>query len=410
MVPSSEAFLHAGGSARPRTRVLFIVGSLAGGGAERIVAHLVRHLDPAEFDARVGLLWRHGEYLDQFADDQLVVARLAHGWIPYRDPMAWWQLVPSLALVPLQQREIVRRFRPHIVVTVTKSMNIAARFSLAFARNGLKWIVREGNNTGEMIDRESPNGLVRALQNLAVRLTYRRADRVVAISDGVGRALGRRFGLDPRRLSTIYNAVDVLAVQAKAAEPVHPLPGGPFLVAAGRLVDQKGFDVLVRAFATHLAAQNVSLIILGDGPNRSALTDLVRACGLEDRVLLPGFVQNPWAYFARAAAFVSSARWEGFGNVIVEAMASGAPVVATDCEFGPGEIVRHGESGLLVPVDDVPALGRALASVVGDAGLAARLSEGARQRARDFDVARMTRAYARNGVARPVVDSSTGSV
>ena len=154
---------------RERTRVLFVLGSMAGGGAERIVAHLVKHLNRDEFDARAGLLWRHGDYLDQFEDSELVVTRLAHGWIPYRDQPRWWQLLPSLALVPLQQREIVRRFRPHIVVTVTKSMNIAARFSLAFAgRRDLAWVVREGNNTGAMIDDESPGGFLRALQNFAV--------------------------------------------------------------------------------------------------------------------------------------------------------------------------------------------------------------------------------------------------
>src|SRR4029077_9845599 len=172
-----------------------------------------------EFDARAGLLWRHGDYLDQFEDSELVVTRLAHGCIAYRDQPLWWQLLPSLAIVPLQQRDIVRRFRPHIVVTVTKSMNIAARFSLAFAgRRDLAWVVREGNNTGAMIDDESRGGILRALQNFAVTTSYRRADRVVAISDGVGDALSRRFAIDSKRVSTIHNAVDVVAVRVRAEE------------------------------------------------------------------------------------------------------------------------------------------------------------------------------------------------
>src|SRR5262245_49953891 len=236
MVPSTESLLHAATGRRERTRVLFVLGSVAGGGAERIVAHLVKHVDRDEFDARVGLLWRHGDYLDQFADAELVVARLAQGWIPYRDQPRWWQLVPSLALVPLQQREIVRRFHPHIVVTATKSMNIAARYALAFANRGeLRWVVREGNNTGAMIDHESPGGLIRRVQNFAVRSAYRRADRVVAISNGVGDALSRRFGIDPARLTTIHNAVDVAAVRTRATEPAPALPRQPFVVAAGRL-------------------------------------------------------------------------------------------------------------------------------------------------------------------------------
>jgi glycosyltransferase involved in cell wall biosynthesis len=379
-----------------RTRVLFVLGSVAGGGAERIVSHLVKHLDPEQFDARVGLLWRHGDYLDEFAESDLIVARLAQGWIPYRDPPRWWQLLPSLALVPLQQREIVRRFQPHVVVTVTKSMNIAARFSLPLAgRRSLTWIVREGNNTGAMIDNESGAGWRRALQAFAVRTAYRKADRVVAISDGVGEALSRRFHIEAKRVRTIHNAVDVAAVQARATETMSDLPNRPFIVAAGRLVHQKGFDLLIRAFAEKLATREIALIILGEGPERAALQQLTERLGLEERVQLMGFRANPWSYFARAAAFVCSSRWEGFGNVIIEAMACGTPIIATDCDFGPREIVRHGDSGLLVPAGDVEALGDAMRSVVDDRSLAARLADGARRRADDFDVAHMVHAYQR---------------
>jgi glycosyltransferase involved in cell wall biosynthesis len=383
-------------SARERTRVLFVLGSAAGGGAERIVTHLVKHLNRQEFEARAGLLWRHGDYLDQFADDEVMIAKTAEGWIAYRDQPRWWQLVPALALVPLQQREIVRRFRPHIVVTVTKSMNIAARVALAFAgRRQLAWVVREGNNTGAMIDNESPTRAIAAIQDFAVRTAYRGADRVVAISDGVGAALSRRFGLDARSVTTIHNAVDVATVSRRSREqPVHA-PNGPFIAGAGRLVDQKGFDLLIRAFARSVASQHVSLVIVGEGPQRATLEALARREGVADRVHLPGFVENPWSYFARAAAFVCSSRWEGFGNVIVEAMACGAPVVSTDCDFGPREIVRHNESGLLVRVDNVEALGTAIASVLTDRALAIRLADGGKRRACEFGVDRMTEAYER---------------
>lgn len=393
MVPSTEPLLHATTGRSERTRVLFVLGSAAGGGAERIVAHLVKHLNRDEFDARVGLLWRHGDYLNQFADSELVVARLAQGWIPYRDQPRWWQLLPSLALVPLQQREIVRRFRPHVVVTATKSMNIAARFSLRFAhRNELSWVVREGNNTGAMIDNESA-GFLRTVQNVAVHTAYRRADRVIAISNGVGEALSRRFQIDPQRVSTIYNAVDLATVRARAEEHPRNPPAPPFIVSAGRLVHQKGFDLLIRSFASAMNDRAVSLVILGEGTERSALEAMARAHGVQDRVFFPGFVANPWSYFARAAAFVCPSRWEGFGNVIIEAMACGVPVVAADCDFGPREIVRHGDSGLLVPVENVTAIAEALAAILSGRDLSMRLAEGARRRAADFDVPQMARAY-----------------
>src|SRR5215475_4547624 len=109
MVLSTEDQRQGHRARRERTRVLFVLGSMAGGGAERIVAHLVKHLNRDEFDARVGLLWQHGDYLDQLTDDERIVTRLAHGWIPYRDQPPWWHLLPSLALVPLQQHDLVRR-------------------------------------------------------------------------------------------------------------------------------------------------------------------------------------------------------------------------------------------------------------------------------------------------------------
>jgi glycosyltransferase involved in cell wall biosynthesis len=215
----------------------------------------------------------------------------------------------------------------------------------------------------------------------------------VAISDGVGTALARRFGIDPTRVFTIHNAVDVSAVRARAQEPAGNLPAHPFIAAAGRLVPQKGFDLLIRAFAARLASRPISLVIAGEGPERSALEALALSLNLQGRVQLPGFLANPWSYFARAAAFVCSSRWEGFGNVIIEAMACGVPVVSTDCDYGPREIIRHNESGLLVPVENVDALAEAIGSVVDDQQLASRLAESARRRAYNFDVGQMTRAY-----------------
>jgi glycosyltransferase involved in cell wall biosynthesis len=416
MVPSTEPILHTTPGDAGRTRVMFVLGSLAGGGAERIVAHLVNHINRDEFDVRVGLLWRDGPYLNEFADRDLVVPRLAQGWISYRDRPPWWRLLPAVVLVPLQQREVFLRFRPEIVVTVTKSMNIAASASLAGLGRRAAWVVREGNNTGAMIDSESRTGWGRRLQDLAVRTCYRRADRVVAISEGVGAGLARRFGIDAGRLRTVFNAVDLSQVDAGARQALALAIDRPFIVSAGRLVEQKGFDVLIRAYAAHVAGRGVDLVLLGEGPERASLERLARASGVQDRVHMPGFVSNPWAYFARASAFVCPSRWEGFGNVIVEAMAAGAPCVVTDCDFGPREIVQHGQTGLVVRVDDVDALGAAVGSLLDDRLLAARLAAAARRRSADFAVSRMAQAYEAifrelrpRGVARDFTRAGGGS-
>jgi glycosyltransferase involved in cell wall biosynthesis len=299
-----------------------------------------------------------------------------------------------LAAVPLQQHEILQRFRPHIVVTVTKSMNLAASVSLtAYGRGRAAWIAREGNNTGAMLDHESPHPLIRRLQDAAVRGCYQRADAVVAISDGVARGLTGRFRLNPTRVRTIHNAVDVDRIRALATEPLDKAPSEPFVVAAGRLDHQKGFDVLIEAFAAHVAPRGFSLVILGEGVERARLESLARSLGVSARVQLPGFVGNPWAYFARATLFACSSRWEGFGNVIIEALACGAPVVSTDCDFGPREILRHGETGWLVPSGDAEALGQAMAAALTDTARTAKVAACGSRRAEDFSVSAMTTAY-----------------
>jgi len=383
--------------------VLFVLASLAGGGAERTVAHLVGHIDPHKFDARVGVLWRSGPYLQDVGQNQLVTASRMQGWIPYRDRPPWWQLLPSLAVVPLQQREIMQRFRPDIVVTATKSMNLAARAALAmYGRRHVAWIVREGNNTGAMLDNEAATGVTRHFQNVAIRACYRQADAVVAISDGVASGLTTRFHLDPTRVRTIHNAADVERIRARAGVAPASAPDGPFVVAAGRLDHQKGFDVLLRAFTSRIAMRGWSLVILGEGTERQRLEALARTLGVADRVRLPGFVDNPWAYFARASLFVCSSRWEGFGNVIIEALACGVPVVATDCDFGPREILRHGDTGWLVRVGDADALGHAMEQLLDNPARAAQLASAGARRAEDFSVHAMARAYER--LFRDVLD------
>jgi glycosyltransferase involved in cell wall biosynthesis len=135
------------------------------------------------------------------------------------------------------------------------------------------------------------------------------------------------------------------------------------------------------------------LVILGEGPLRDTLLAGAASLGVADRVFLPGFQANPWAWFARARLFVLSSRWEGFGNVVAEAMACGAPTLVTDCDFGPREQVEHGVSGWVTPTGDVAALTRDIDRLLANPGLAARLGAAARARARTFDIQTIAAAY-----------------
>jgi glycosyltransferase involved in cell wall biosynthesis len=205
-----------------------------------------------------------------------------------------------------------------------------------------------------------------------VKRFYPWADHVVGNSEGVARNLRSVIGEGRGEVCVIYNPIVVPGLRARAAAcPGHPwlTPGQPSTVlAVGRLTAQKDFPALIHAFADLRRLRTARLIILGEGPDRATLEQLIARLYLQADVSLPGFVPNPYAWLARASVFVLSSRWEGLPTVLVEALFCGVPVVATDCPSGPREILRDGRHGTLVPVGDRAALTRAMGRALdGDA-------------------------------------------
>ncbi len=173
-----------------------------------------------------------------------------------------------------------------------------------------------------------------------------------------------------QKVQVIHNPVVTPELLQRAEEPLeHPWfqpKEPPVLLGVGRLTRQKNFPNLIRAFAEVRKRRPVRLLILGEGEERASLEDLVRSFGLEGEVGLPGFVQNPYPYMKRAAAFVLSSDWEGLPTVLIEALALGTPVVATDCPSGPREILQGGRWGRLVPVNNPTALAQALEATLAE--------------------------------------------
>lgn len=190
----------------------------------------------------------------------------------------------------------------------------------------------------------------------------RSADLAVAVSQGVADNL-RMLRFPQRRIRVVTNGIDAGALRARAGEPAPtPVPARPYVVALGRLSLEKGFDTLVRAHAQVLQSSCTphQLLIIGEGPERDALMDLIAELGVGDTVTMTGFLDNPFPLLARADLFVLSSRWEGYALALAEALLLGVPAVATDCVAGPRELLRDGELGRLVPVDDVSALSAAM--------------------------------------------------
>jgi glycosyltransferase involved in cell wall biosynthesis len=332
----------------PRARgrgIAIVLHDLRGGGAERACLRLAGGMAQAGRDVDLVLVKGEGAYLgDVPAGVNLTVLNRPRVW----------RAIPALAAH-------IRRTRPAAVLSALTHMNVATLAAAALAGTDARIVVSERNQISAKL-KDAKGAWKRALYH-AAPLAYRLADKVIAVSGGVADDLARFARLDAGRICVVHNPVFSGAFDALAAEPPqHPWfapDGPPIVLAVGRLHRQKGFDTLIRAFAIARAEMDCRLVILGEGEDRELLQKQIEHTGLGYDIDLPGFAANPFALMARSGAFVLSSRWEGFPNALIEAMACGAPVVATDCPSGPREIF-HGGIAPLVPVDDAQALARAL--------------------------------------------------
>jgi glycosyltransferase involved in cell wall biosynthesis len=197
-----------------------------------------------------------------------------------------------------------------------------------------------------------------------LRRICRRATGMVTVSEGLAEEIGSLVQEAPSKLKVIPTPVVTDRLTTMAEQQVADdwmTPGQPDpILAVGRLTRQKDFATLVRGFALLRREHPCRLMILGEGEERQSLTELAEQLGVAADVGLRGFVSNPFAYLSRVRLLVSSSRWEGLPTVLIEALALGIPVVATDCPHGPREILEEGRLGALVPVGDPPALARAM--------------------------------------------------
>jgi len=260
----------------------------------------------------------------------------------------------------------MRRERPDVLLATSHSTNVAAAVAGRIARVPTRVVLRIDSQLSRSPTLAGTRKQRR--RERRARRTFPWADGWIAISEGVADDAARVTGIARRKIVAIHNPVVTPELLRRAAAPVREPwldPGGPPVVlGVGRLVPQKDFATLLRAFARVRAQRPVRLLLLGDGPERPALEKLAGELGIAADVRFAGRVADAPAYMARAAVFALSSAWEGFGRVLVEALAVGCPVVSTDCPSGPREILESGAFGPLVPVGDAVALGAAIASLI----------------------------------------------
>lgn len=328
---------------KTRGRVALFLPNLGGGGAERVMVEVARGLARRGHDVDVVAAQLEGPFVAELPEQVRAIDLGA--------PRVM-RAIPDLV-------RYLRRERPRVLLSTMNHANVAAIAAGVVARTGVPVVVREaGNLTYQRLDARSWRARIAPL---ASRAAYPWAHRVIAVSEAARRDLVEHVRLPLERVDVIYNPVDLDAVRAAAEAEVPRWPavdGEPVVLAVGRLDVQKDHATLLRAFARLRC--DARLLLLGEGPERAALERLSRDLGIAERVSMPGFVDNPFPYLQRATVVAHPSRWEGLPNVLIQAVALGAPVVATDCAGGSREILEDGRIGPLVPVGDVPALAAAL--------------------------------------------------
>lgn len=352
---------HALGSAGDSDRILLVCASLSSGGAERQLAEL------ANYWCARGI--------------RVTVATYSGGGSP-----DFYHLAPAVRRMrladsssgetPSALRLLLNRIRDLRRLIQTDSPDVVLSFITE--TNVITLLAGLGSDTRIVVsERAHPayDTSVRPVWRWLRRVTYRRAACVVVQTQATGYWVRQRWRVDTRVIPNLLRELPSAGVMRE-----------PLILAVGRLQPQKGFDLLLRAFARLQGDFPLwTVTILGEGPERQALQRLCTDLGVSDRVQLPGVSGEVEAWMARAGLVVQPSRFEGFPNVVMEAMGLGAPVISANCPAGPADLIEDGVNGRLVPVEDVVALENAMRELMGDSAARERLGTAATHVRRRFN-------------------------
>jgi glycosyltransferase involved in cell wall biosynthesis len=349
-------------------RITFVIETLAAGGAERVMTSMANHWSRKGHAVEILTFWPKGSSPFYKLDDGVVHSPLSLA----EESNTFVQFVSNNVGRIRAIRDAISKSRPDVVISFMDRANMLT--SLACIGCGIPLVLSERNDPAQ-------RNIGGRSWELLRRLTYPLADSVVVQTNA---ALSYFGPMICRRASVIPNGITL------PAEAMAPSPGrrcSHKIVAVGRLAAQKGFDLLLEAFAKlHFKLPQWSLTIWGEGPERASLETLRERLGLTGSVHFPGKTQTPFKEMTEADLFVLSSRYEGFPNVLLEAMACHLPVISFDCPSGPREIIRHDIDGILVPAKNVNALAEAMKRLIANPSLRNQLAQRAGEVVQRFNL------------------------
>ncbi|RTZ42336.1 glycosyltransferase [Candidimonas sp. SYP-B2681] len=337
---------------KPSGRLALFIPSLNGGGAERVMVSLANGFARRGINVDLVLVRDIGVYRAEVAPEVRVV-----------------DLKGKRALTSLfSLANYLRREKPAAMLSAMNYVNVVAVWARFVSASPTRLVLSEHANLSQAV--ADTKGMVSKVLPWLMKVSYSRADAIVAVSDGVADDLSRTLGYSRTAVETRHNPIETVELALKSLDPLnHPwFASGepPVIIGVGRLSKEKDFPTLIKAFGHLRRSTNARLVILGEGGERPFVESHKDASEFKDDILLAGFQGNPYNWMRGASVFVLSSRWEGFGNVLVEAMACGTPVVSTHCPSGPDEILEQGKWGRLAPVGDAIALADAIRQTLAD--------------------------------------------
>jgi len=364
-----------------KKKITFIIPSLVFGGAERVLIHLINHLNKEKYSICLVLF---EDILDYKEDLHF------SGEIVCLDKKSRWDFFKLI----FQLRMTLKTYQPEVVISFLHYANIVTVMASLFSKRKFKLILCERSYPPEYL----PKVRLGYLKKWLMRFTYRKADKILTVSKSIARVLEKDFNIKPERIKTIYNPVVLEEIQAKCQKEIkHRFfedERAQIILSVGRLVEAKRFDRLLRTFSLVRKKQDrIYLIILGEGELREELENLSSELKVDRWTDFVGFQSNPYAWMYKADIFVLSSDYEGFPNVILEAMACGTPVISTDCPSGPNEIIVNGQNGILVPTEDEKALAEATLKLLTNDNLKKSFSEEGKKKAETLRIEKILQQY-----------------
>jgi N-acetylgalactosamine-N,N'-diacetylbacillosaminyl-diphospho-undecaprenol 4-alpha-N-acetylgalactosaminyltransferase len=355
-----------------KSRLIFFIPTLAGGGAERVASYLIPYLNN-HFDLLVALIEKK---IDYSIPDTLKIRFLSEKNL---------NLTGHISNFPLHLSKfisIIREFKPDAVLSFMEQANIINILSSFAGKH--KTIISQRTNP---IKQYENKGLLGKIIKFLSKTLYKKADKILSVSQGIKNKLAEHYDIREKNIFVIPNPVLINPNEGENISKNLP-DNKPYILNVGRLdIKTKGLDVLLRAFLIiSKTYPDIYLVIVGDGKDRENIINLAKSLQIAEKVILAGWQKNPFQYMKDAELFILSSNYEGWPNVIIEAMAQGCPVIATDCETGPKEIIKGNEFGILAPVNNSEEIARAALRILSDKNLKEYYKEMGIKRASEFDI------------------------